>query len=742
MLLLLSLFACQSDPTAEPIAPYDPLPLVDVFIGTGGVGAGIGAINPGAALPFGMTIAGPDTRSESGAPGFYHCGGYYHPDTRIEAFAHTHAHGMGVPDFGGVAIMPRVGWSDDWTEDKTRSAPFSHDTEEASPGYYAVTLDDDGTRVEIAATPHGAVHRITWADTSVPVLVLDLGHDLGDNEIPESWVEAELEAGEVQAYQLLQGSYSGRFGGLQTHVLMTVEPAPVSSGTWTDESDAVPGSAEVSGPGAGLWLELPSGTSEAKVRVALSYVDPEGARANHEAEVAGRSVEEVAEEAAATWTNHLSRFRVAGGTDSQRTRFHSALYHASLWPSRMDDVDGRYRGVDGEVHRTDRPYFSDLSLWDTFRTVHPWLELADPETAELMAASLAQMGADGGAIPRWPLGHGYTGGMVGSSGAQVLAGAALKGLGSSWDQEAAFALCLGHATGPMPHASRGGIEEYNELGWVSTAAGGSVSRTLEYAWSDHSLALWAEALGHHEDAELLHGLSENWANHWDPDQGFMVGRDSEGSFAVYDHPDFWNDDYVEGNAWHYLWYVPWDPAAMVELQHQGDLDAFLERHDLFWDETYAEEDDAASDSWYWHGNEPDIHYPFLGSLLGVPDHSADPIRFVLEHRYGDGPDGLDGNEDGGTLSAWYLLAATGLYPVAGTTTWAVGSPLFDRVELDRGDGTTLIIRAPGTSDAARYVQAATLGEEVLESSVIDDAELMEGLELVLELGEEPVGWGR
>ncbi|MBN2799897.1 MAG: GH92 family glycosyl hydrolase [Deltaproteobacteria bacterium] len=735
MLTLLALLACKPpeapDPSQEPIAAYDPLALVDPLIGTGGIGAGIGAINPGPRAPHGMVHVGPDTRaSTGGAASFYHCGGYYHPDDQIDGFSHNHAHGMGVPDYTGVLLMPRDGWDPAWTRDSTRSAPFTHEEEVASPGYYQVRLQDDHTLVELTATPRAAVHRYHFAAGAEPIVLLDLAH-LVDGEVPEAWVDVDLSAASLDGYQLLYANYSERYGGLKTWVHATFEPAPVAAGTWDDPTDPVAGRVHAEGAGVGAWVEFPAGTEEVTVRLALSYVDGDGARANHAAEVEGVAFDTARGRAEDLWRDELSTVRVAGGTATERVIFHTAHFHAAHWPSLFMDVDGRYRGLDGELHALQGGrYYTDFSLWDTFRTSHPWFILAHQDRAVDFAGSLVQMYRDGGAIPRWPHGHGYTGGMVGTPATQVLAETWLKGLTTGWDAQAGFEGCLAAATGPTPEASRGGIEGYRERGYVAFEdSDGPASLTLEYAWNDAALAGWAADIGSDAAAEIA-AQSGHWANTWDPAQGIFVGRYADGSFDFLEHPEWWSDSFVEGNAWQYRWGVPQDPLGMVEVQHGGDVDAFFSVYDQFWADSYAEEDDYNADTYYWHGNEPDLHYAHLGSLLGHPERSDAPVDFVLHSRYRAAPDGLDGNEDGGTLSAWYLLASVGLYPVAGTTTYALSAPLFDRVEIDRPEGT-LVIRAPGEG---RALAGASLGDQALVSTV-EHGPLIAAGELVLTRGE-------
>jgi putative alpha-1,2-mannosidase len=220
----------------------------------------------------------------------------------------------------------------------------------------------------------------------------------------------------------------------------------------------------------------------------------------------------------------------------------------------------------------------------------------------------------------------------------------------------------------------------------------------------------------------------------------MRGRHADGAFDPWTSGDemAWKGEYTEGNAWHYVWYVPYDVDGMIEVEHGGDTDAFLDRYAAYWDDVAAEEDDLLPDDYYWHGNEPVMHYAFLGSLAGAPDLTAEASRWVLDHRYDDTPSGLDGNDDSGTLSAWYLFASIGLFPIAGTPDYVVASPIFERVEIDRPDGT-LVIRAPGASWEAPYLQSALLGDEPT-GAVIDHADLIDAGELILEMGQTAGAW--
>ncbi len=710
--------------------------LVDPFIATGGQGAQVTGVGPGASAPNGLTLVSPDTRSTIfGAPTWLHLGAYHYDDDLISGFAHTHGHGIGIHDYGALQVMPRASWSDGFTNPNARSAPFDHDAEEAHPGSYAVTLQDDGTEVLIVASLHGAHHRYTFAPGGEPVVVLDLGHRQGTNDIlAGTWAEADLAEGTVEGLQIVEGGYSGRFGGLLNHFAMRMDPAPVSVSGWTDPAVVTAGVERVDGGTAGLVLHFPAGTQQVDLRVGLSYVDTEGAWANLDAELPDTDQDARRAEVEAQWRDRLDRVQVVGGSDDDRVVFATALYHTLLMPSRLDDVDGRYRGIDGEIHTTETPYYSDFSLWDTFRTLHPWYLLAWPDLQLDCLRSLQHMVEDGGALPRWPMAHGPTSGMVGTPAAQVLAESYLKGLRDGWDvQDMWDAAWATSVEGGQPYANRGGLEDYQTIGYVPMeASSGSASRTLEFAWSDASLAAWGEAL--HADAEEIAVYQEqatHWRNLWDPDTRFFRGRYRDGHFEELELEFGWNDDYVEGNAWHYVWYVPYDVEAMIGLQHDGDTAAFLERLSAYWDEVESEPDDGLPDDWYWHGNEPVLHYAALGSLAGDRALSARATDWIATHRYSATPEGLDGNDDAGTLSAWYLWASMGLYPVAGLDQYAVISPRFEGIRIRRDDGDVVVL---GTANPGVEVPLHALSMEgnqgrageVLEGT-ITHAQLLSGL---------------
>jgi len=715
--------SCKSTPPTEPveggpIEVYDPVDYVDPFIGTSGLGAQVANVNPGASVPFGMVRVGPDTAADYGSPGFYHTAGYHWPDSYVMGFSHLHAHGMGVPEYGAIQVMPQTRWDPAFIDSTDRQLPFTHEMEWPIPGSYSVDLDSGAILAELAATERGAAHRYSFEAGADPVLIFDLAFVLQTNDVDMGSAEVDLETGLLSGFQRLQGNYSRRFGGLMTWFAARMEPAPIASGTWA-EGVISDGSTQVEGEKVGLWVRFPPGTTQVQLDLAVSHVDAQGALGNLAAELPEFNLDVVAEEARQAWTEELQNIRVRGAEVDKRI-FHTAQFHTMQMPSLQQDVDGRYRSIDQQIRTVDHNYYSDFSLWDTFRTQHPWFVLTRPQRQRDMVKSLIRMTDDGGSLPRWPLAHGYTGGMVGTPAIQVFSGSALKNLGG-FDEQRALDIALAASMEPQPQSGRGGVLSYRALGYVSMdEIDSAASRTLEYAWSDHGLALWAQREGRPQAAEIA-SMATNWRNTYDPAQGWFTGRYADGSFVQIDNEFVWDRSFTEGNAWHYRWGAFWDPQGMVELTHGGDTEAALAMMATYWDNVEAEPDDDLPDDYYWHGNEPDLHYAYLPAMLGDTALTARAVDLLVSTRYDDTELGLDGNDDAGTLSAWYLFSAIGFYPVAGTADYVVGSPVFERTEIDLEGGSTLVIDAPGDGPVDRVLLGGTEVETVFDHGALLDA---------------------
>ncbi len=728
---------------------FDPYPWpdealtadVDPLIGSGGLGYAVGTMNPGASRPFGMIKPGPDTGLGPLQLSFLNCTGYHYDQTDIWGFSHSRINGMGVPDYGALLVTPTVGMEPGKAAIAGARSPFSHEDEEASPGYYAATLEGPGVRAELTATERVARHRYTWDEaTPEATIVINLGYNPAEGRSTASEVSVDPKTGTLRGMTTVDGSYSKRFGGLPTYFAGRFDRPLAGYGVWDDEGELVDGDETMTGAEIGAWLTfaLDEGPDEARrveLDLAISYVSIEEAEANLAA-LADEGFADTRAAATAAWEAELARVRILGGSDDARRLFYSALYRSFLAPTIFTDQSGAYRGFDDAVHSADGfTYYSDYSLWDTYRTVHPLFNLIQRGRHGDMMRSLVTMAAQGGDLPKWPLGIGYTGGMVGTSADIVLADAVLKDI-DGFDEDAAYAAARTHATEPRVNAGRSGIAGYRERGWVATDdTGAAASRTLEFAHADYALGRWAARRGETEDAALFGASAGNWRNLWAPDLGYLIGRRADGSFVTegFD-PDVWQGYYAEGTAHHYLWSVPHDALGLAETL--GGEAAMRERLATYFEDSaafYAGGGYSPLEqvSLYWQSNEPSLHNAFLFSEIGDPASTQRWATWARERSYGLGPDGLPGNDDAGTMSAWYVWSAIGLYPLPGSDGYWITAPIFDRLELDLGDSAApdrrLAIIAEGEAGAgAIYVAGATYNGVPLERPWITWQQLASG----------------
>lgn len=680
---------------AEDAGPVvDPTPLADLvnpFVGTGAELINFGALFPGATTPFGMVRLSPDTEDADGqAFGVAHAGGYFHGDPLVTGFSHIHLVGTGVADYGNLLVVPADGDPAALlSADDQPTLALDHELEHAEPGYYRLDSVAPAVLSELTATPRAGLHRYTFAtDAADPLLVLDVTHTLGTGEATESAVSLDAASGEITGFVHNLGDFSSRFDGFDLHFVIAPDPPPDAWGAF-DSDGYHAGATSAEGTRSGLALRYeatPGAPTEVVLRVGISFVDVDGARANLEAEATARTFDEVRAAARETWEEALGVVEVEGGTDSRRRILYTALYHAQLMPTLLTDVDGRYRGLDKEVHDTGGAftYYSDFSLWDTYRTFHPLANLLFPGPQRDFLRSLEAMAVEGGSMPVWPLAIGDTGSMIGTSADVVFADAYAKGF-EDFDVETAYQALRALATGPPPpgNSGRDGLERCLEVGWCpADEMSGSVSKTLEYATDDYCLARFAADLGHADDAAMFGERAGAWEHLWDGT--FLAPRNADGSFGWYSE---WSrsDAYVEGTPWQYLFMVPHDAAGLAAVM--GGADAFVERLSAFMQGGRDDFSSIIPSNYYWHGNEPTILSPWLFGYGGRSDLTREWTTWVADAAYTLEPHGLAGNDDGGTLSSWYVFAAAGLYPLPCTDDYLLSAPLFDRVvwHLEGGD---------------------------------------------------------
>lgn len=730
--------ANDDDDTVPELDDFVEPPLiryVNPFIGTGGVGFGVGSTYPGPAMPFGMIHPGPDTVNLVTRPGFNHCSGYYYLDDKILGFSHTRMNGTGVPDYGNLAVMPMT-FLDEAIAADYRS-PYRHEMEEAAPGYYSVLLDKDNIRVELTAGYWSAIHRITFPDEEPAQILFDPTHAAAtDGWFEDATVRVD-EDGTIHSYTHYHGGMSGRDGGLRTWMAARVDRAITGSTAWDGAGLASANS--IQGTNVRLAVTLADGSQPVILRVAISFISEANAVANLDAEAGDMDFESMRERAEEEWEKRLALIEIAGGTERERTIFYSALYRSFLMPTLFTESDGRYRGMDKEVHEVAEgfTYYTDFSLWDTFHSLHPLMILIDPGTSRDFAESLVQMYKDGGSLDRWPLGDNYTGTMIGAPQDNVFAETWLKGV-TGWDVETAYAASREQAMGPLPPGSRGpgrgGIENYITLGYIPN----EVSVNLEYACNDFALSNLAAALGHQEDATMFAQRSKSYANIFDPSVGFMRARDAEGHFVEDFNSVAFDEPYTEGNAWQWTFYVPHDAAGLAGLY--GSHEAMATKLETLFSESslvkpfVGSPPNFAPDNYYWHGNEPCIHMSYMFNDVSRPDRTQHWVREVMNQKYGDGPDGLPGNDDGGTMSAWYIFSSLGFFPVVGGTEYWTGSPIFTRALIHREEGD-IEIQARGASDTRRFVSEVRINETPLSGARFDHSDIRAGALIEFDMTE-------
>jgi predicted alpha-1,2-mannosidase len=676
---------------------------VNPFVGTGGHGHTF----PGAIVPFGMVQLSPDTR----LTGWDGCSGYHYSDSVVYGFSHTHLSGTGISDYGDILLMPAVGTK------KTYTSRFSHDNERASPGFYSVRLDDDNIFVELTATARAGMHRYTFPATSEANIILDLAHrdkvlDSGlkiEGKTVLGWRRSQAWAQDQVVYFAIE--FSKPFTEHKSDNLKSVFRF--------DARDGKP----------------------ILVRVGISAVSTEGALRNLRAEMDHWDFDNVRSDAAAAWNRELSKIMVSGGADAQLTNFYTGLYHAMTAPNIYMDVDGQYRGRDFRTHKAAGfTYYTVFSLWDTFRAAHPLYTIIDTRrTRDFINTFLAQYD-DGGRLPVWELAANETNTMIGYHAVSVIADAAVKNIGG---------FDLKKALGAMKHSAglrHFGLGAYNDNGFISTEdQRESVSRTLEYAYDDWCIAEVARMVGKTTDQDRYLSRAQSYKNVFDPQTGFMRPRTNGGWIEPFD-PREVTFHFTEANSWQYTFFVPHDVSGLIDLM--GGRAKFARKLDQMFEAesrtTGREQADITGlIGQYAHGNEPSHHMAYLYNYAGQPWKTQFRVRQIMDQFYKPTPDGLIGNEDCGQMSAWYVLSAAGFYPVTpGSTTYAIGAPLFPEVRFNLENGKSFTIKAIDISDKNIYIQSATLNGKPYRKSYLDHAALMGGGELVFRMGPRPnTRWG-
>ena len=751
-----------------------------------GTGGGAANTYPGATMPFGMLNWSPDTTpSLINSPG-----GYSYPDTKLRGFSLTHLSGAGCPVYQDVPFLPTadaitrspvVAGTTEWQPELVPS--FSHEAERARPGQYRVRLDPgtpQAIRSELTVTRRSGIGRFRFPAAGEATMLVnpggsgfantaaEVGIDPARREVTGSadggqfclnrngyrvYFAARFDRpfaafGTWHRHQLQPGSTSSRD---VSPVALNYEPNPIGP-------DSLPGNPSSTAQ-AGAYLTFDARRRRTvRVKVAISYVSAEAARRNLDREIAGWDFGAVRAAARRAWNRMLRRAEVAGGSRSRRRMYYTALYHALLSPRTFSDADGGYMGMDGRVHREPgRTKYADFSGWDVYRTQMPLLAMLAPRRTSDMLQSLVAVAGQSGCLPKWPVANGQTNVMVGDPADLIISGADAFGA-TGYDRRAALAAMLRGADAPCqstvagPYVQRQGLAEYLQLGYVPEESNsplgnvttvlnpagvwGSAATTLEYTAADFAIAKLAERMGDEATAERFLARAANWRKLFNPATGYIQQRSASGAFSPgYDPAS--DVGFVEGSGGQYTWAVPYDVAGLVAAM--GGRATAAARLDAFFAQLNA---GPRSDHAYL-GNEPTLGTPWLYAWLGRPHKTQRIVREALLGLYDPSPKGYPGNDDLGTMSAWYVLSALGLYPaVPGTDVLTLNAPLFARARL-RLAGRDLVITAPGASDATAYVHRVALRGACSPRPWLPWRDLRRGGRLAYEVAAAPrARWGR
>ena len=719
---------------------------VDPMIGT----QGSGNVIPGALLPHGMVRASPLTTDNAND-----VAAYSYSSTQFRGLSHTHLEGAGgsANGYSQILVFPTVGALTAQSESYTAS--FSHDDEEARPGYYGVALADSGIALEVVSTRLAALHRYTFRAEGTPRLVFNLGHSLGKSTGGElTFSEGKFVSGfaDYQVHPVVSTAVNDRkTGDVRIFFSIEVDQQYAEHAVWRagDEDSLDYESTEIQGRRINGAIGFEPGTPiTVEMRLGLSLISVEQARLNADTELGDSAFEDLRVAASDQWNERLNRIQVEG-SDDDLTVFYTALYHSMFQPADYTETGSRFlsaAGGDGQVFeaRQWRYLTDDWCLWDTYRTSHPLRTIVEPDIIDDYVRSLLHVRAQGGWLPKCPWNaSGYSRVMTGNPAIPIIVDAFVKGF-ERFDTTAAFEAVVDlsmNDDNPFPmglcgYLGLGTPSEYVENGFVSHEcdASQSASMTMEFAYADWCVAEMAERLGRDDEEALFRQRAQNFQHHWDAEVGFMRGRHENGGWVDPFDPADTSDmnDFVEASSWIFTFFVPHDVPALVQLI--GGPDDFVTKLDQFFD-----------DGHYDPTNQPSFHIPFLYNFAGAADRTQERVRRTLSEEYQVGPGGLPGNDDAGATSAWYVLGALGIFPVAPCAPiYDLSSPIFSRAEIFLASGyqsgTSFVIRVDG-DPADTYIQSASLNGDPLERPWISHDELAVGGELVFVLGPEPSGWG-
>lgn len=705
---------------------------VDPFIGT----ENGGNVFLGAAVPFGMVKLGPDCGNNDNNSGYYR-------DQDINGFSHTHVSGTGGgAKYGNILVMPVSGM----LRISQLSSPRTDEI--ASPGYYSSFLTRYQIKAELTATASVGFHRYTFPEGKEKHILIDAGHFL---EFGKDWGESQEFVGsevrilsnhEIEGYSRIRGGWN-KGGAYTVYFYAIFDQAAKESGTWkTGQLQKYASDQPDTGDKTGAFLTFDQSSNKpVQVKVGISFISVGKAKLNVETETPGWNFDMVRRQAENKWNSELEKIKVEGGSEEYREMLYTALYHSMLMPTQ--------RTGENPLWKSDEPYYDDFyAVWDTYRTTHPLLTLISPEIQRDMVRSMIDIYRYEGYMPDARSGN-MTGRTQGGSNSDiVIADAFVKGL-KGIDYETAFEAMIKNAEVPPggneQKEGRGGIPDYNSLGYLSTNYERAGTRTVEYSACDFAIATLARGLGKTDLVEKYMKRSSNWKNLWRPVEsygakGFIWPRNKDGSWEENFNtlqPGSWHDFFYESQSWEMSLSVPHDVTGLIEMC--GGSKAFENRLDTFF--IKSKPNKRGWMDFYNVNNEPGFLTPMLYSYIGKPAKSNERIRQIIAKYFGTGRNGLPGNDDSGAMSSWLAFHLIGFYPVAGQDLYLIAAPYFEKTTISLGEGKQFTVTAHNLNASNKFIQSARLNGKPIDRAWFRHSEITNGGILELTMGEKQNNWG-
>ncbi|MFC4210552.1 GH92 family glycosyl hydrolase [Pedobacter lithocola] len=724
----------------------------------------MGHTYPGATVPFGAVQLSPETDTLSyevngkyNGDVYKYCAGYKYEDKTITGFSHTHFSGTGHSDLGDFLIMPTQGnlQLNPGTASNPKSgyrSAFSHDNEVAEAGYYKVKLDDDNITAEMTATTRVGMHQYTFPKSDQSHIILDLMAGIYNYEEKTVWTYVRVVNDTlVTGYRQTNGwartrtvyfamSFSKPF---KSYGRKSYDAKQAYRGFWGkfNQDKNFP---EIAGKKLKMYFDFDTKEGEqVKIKFALSPVSQENALQNMRTEITGWDFDKVKKLAQSAWNKELNKIQVTTSTNN-KTNFYTALYHAFINPTTYTDVNGEYKGLDQGIHKADGfTNYTTFSLWDTYRALHPFFNIMQPGRSNDMVKSMMAH-YDQSSLQMLPIWSHYANDnwcMSGYHSVSVIADAIIKGTYNG-DANKALDACITTSK----HRDYEGIGYYMDLGYIPAEKSGvSVSNNLEYSYDDWAIAQLAKKLNRTDVYNEFIKRSNNWRNNWDKASGFMRPKMADGTFKkAFDPKDTEGQGFIEGNSWNYSFFVPHDPAALIEVM--GGKAKFTARLDTLFtmhlpDEFFAHTEDITREGiigGYVHGNEPAHHIAYFYNWTDQPWKTQAQVRHILNMQYKPTADGLGGNDDCGQMSAWYMFSSLGFYPVSpGSDVYSLGSPLVNNAVLNLENGKTFTVEAIKQSDKNVYVEKVLLNGKEISNHQIKHADITNGGKLTFYMSAKP-----